>query len=47
MAAPATGRVATGYVAGPSLHEVVGSGTGPLPPRSVAALANGLTQALA
>ncbi|WP_338316317.1 serine/threonine-protein kinase, partial [Streptomyces bohaiensis] len=39
--------VATGYVAGPSLHEVVGSGTGPLPPRSVAALANGLTQALA
>jgi hypothetical protein len=37
--------VATGYVAGPSLHEVV-AGHGPLPERSVFALANGLTRAL-
>ncbi len=38
--------VATGYVAGPSLHEVVAGGHGPLPERSVVALANGLTRAL-
>ncbi|SFD15623.1 serine/threonine-protein kinase [Streptomyces aidingensis] len=38
--------VATGYVAGPSLHEVVTGPTGPLPERSLLALANGLTRAL-
>ncbi|MGP3971791.1 serine/threonine-protein kinase, partial [Streptomyces sp. 6N223] len=38
--------VATGYVAGPSLHEVVAALHGPLPERSVLALANGLTRAL-
>ncbi|MEO3750336.1 protein kinase [Streptomyces sp. B6B3] len=38
--------VATGYVAGPSLHEVVAGGHGPLPERSVIALANGLARAL-
>jgi serine/threonine protein kinase len=43
----ATPWVATGYVAGPSLHEVVASLHGPLPERSVLALANGLSRALA
>ncbi|MDT0316923.1 serine/threonine-protein kinase [Streptomyces millisiae] len=39
--------VATGYVAGPSLTEVVRGGQhGPLPERSVLALANGLARAL-
>ncbi|MGP3971650.1 serine/threonine-protein kinase, partial [Streptomyces sp. 6N223] len=38
--------VATGYVAGPSLHDVVTALHGPLPERSVLALANGLTRAL-
>jgi hypothetical protein len=38
--------VATGYVAGPSLHEVVAGLHGPLPERSVFALANGLSRAL-
>ncbi|MDX3226726.1 serine/threonine-protein kinase [Streptomyces sp. ME19-01-6] len=42
----ATPWVATGYVAGPSLHEVVADEHGPLPERSVIALANGLTHAL-
>ncbi|NUK28426.1 serine/threonine-protein kinase, partial [Streptomyces lunaelactis] len=37
--------VATGYVAGPSLHSVV-SGDGPLPARSVRILASGLAHAL-
>ena len=39
--------VATGYVAGPSLQEVVGKEYGPLPERSVRVLAAGLAQALA
>ncbi|WP_405583279.1 serine/threonine-protein kinase [Streptomyces sp. NBC_01190] len=39
--------VATGYVAGPSLQEVVGTGYGPLPERSVRVLARGLALALA
>ncbi|MEV6103904.1 serine/threonine-protein kinase [Streptomyces sp. NPDC051940] len=38
--------VATGYVAGPSLHEVATGPYGPLPARSLQALANGLTRAL-
>jgi serine/threonine protein kinase len=38
--------VATGYVAGPSLHEVVSSGYGKLPERTLLALANGLSQSL-
>ncbi|MEU9186529.1 protein kinase [Streptomyces sp. NPDC048484] len=38
--------VATGYVAGPSLTEVVDKQYGPLPPRSVRALAIGLVHAL-
>ncbi|MEV6393955.1 serine/threonine-protein kinase [Streptomyces sp. NPDC051907] len=38
--------VATGYVAGPSLHSVVSGGHGPLPERSVRALACGLAHAL-
>jgi serine/threonine protein kinase len=38
--------VATGYIAGPSLHEVVGRDFGPLPERSVLLLANGLSHAL-
>ncbi|MEU1073249.1 MULTISPECIES: serine/threonine-protein kinase [unclassified Streptomyces] len=38
--------VATGYVAGPSLHTVVGGDHGPLPERSVRVLAQGLTHAL-
>ncbi|SFD15642.1 serine/threonine-protein kinase [Streptomyces aidingensis] len=38
--------VATGYIAGPSLHEVVAGSNGPLPERSILALANGLTHAL-
>ncbi|MHC0429423.1 serine/threonine-protein kinase [Streptomyces sp. O3] len=38
--------VATGYVAGPSLHSVVARGYGPLPERSVHALAAGLVRAL-
>ncbi|MFK8912647.1 serine/threonine-protein kinase, partial [Streptomyces sp. YS-3] len=38
--------VATGYVAGPSLHTVVGGDHGPLPERSVRVLARGLTHAL-
>ncbi|MDT0270102.1 serine/threonine-protein kinase [Streptomyces sp. DSM 44915] len=42
----ATPWVATGYIAGPSLHEVVGRDYGPLPERSVALLANGLGHAL-
>ncbi|WP_267244328.1 protein kinase domain-containing protein [Streptomyces sp. PR69] len=43
----ATPWVATGYVAGPSLHEVVtGPDHGALPERTVRALANGLAQAL-
>ncbi|OKK18400.1 hypothetical protein AMK16_19005 [Streptomyces sp. CB00455] len=37
--------LATGYVAGPSLHEVV-AGSGPLPPRSLRVLAAGLAYAL-
>ncbi|MDT3397416.1 serine/threonine-protein kinase, partial [Streptomyces sp. B1866] len=37
--------VATGYIAGPSLHSVVAK-YGPLPERSVTILANGLTRAL-
>lgn len=39
--------VATGYVAGPSLHQVVGKGYGPLPVSSVRVLAAGLAHALA
>ncbi|GAA3749215.1 serine/threonine-protein kinase [Streptomyces tremellae] len=38
--------VATGYVAGPSLRQVVGRDHGPLPERSVRALAAGLAHAL-
>lgn len=38
--------VATGYVAGPSLAEVVDKQYGPLPPQSVRALAIGLVRAL-
>ncbi|NGN66051.1 DUF4328 domain-containing protein [Streptomyces sp. A7024] len=38
--------VATGYVAGPSLYEVVAAEYGPLPSESVLALASGLTRAL-
>ncbi|MBR7676182.1 serine/threonine protein kinase, partial [Streptomyces daliensis] len=38
--------VATGYVAGPSLTEVVDEHYGPLPEHSVTALASGLVQAL-
>jgi hypothetical protein len=38
--------VATGYVPGPSLHQVVGKEYGPLPERSVRILAAGLAQAL-
>ncbi|MFI1483000.1 DUF4328 domain-containing protein [Streptomyces sp. NPDC020747] len=38
--------VATGYVAGPSLAEVVDKQYGPLPPKSVRALAIGLVRAL-
>ncbi|WTP59441.1 protein kinase [Streptomyces phaeochromogenes] len=38
--------VATGYVAGPSLAEVVDKQYGPLPPKSVRALAIGLIRAL-
>ncbi|GKQ35849.1 serine/threonine-protein kinase [Streptomyces sp. A012304] len=39
--------VATGYVAGPSLQQVVGEDYGPLPERSVRILAAGLAHALA
>ncbi|MFF8383246.1 serine/threonine-protein kinase [Streptomyces kanasensis] len=39
--------VATGYVPGPSLTQVVGEDHGPLPDTSVRALASGLSQALA
>ncbi|RKN39550.1 serine/threonine-protein kinase [Streptomyces hoynatensis] len=42
----ATPWVATGYVAGPSLHEVVADTYGPLPERSLFLLANGLVKAL-
>ncbi|HWM38075.1 MAG TPA: serine/threonine-protein kinase, partial [Streptomyces sp.] len=38
--------VATGYIAGPSLAEVVDEQYGPLPPESVTALASGLVRAL-
>ncbi|WP_129841256.1 serine/threonine-protein kinase [Streptomyces sp. RFCAC02] len=38
--------VATGYVAGPSLHEVVSTTYGPLPERTLLILANGLVRAL-
>ncbi|MET9434001.1 serine/threonine-protein kinase [Streptomyces sp. NPDC006551] len=38
--------VAIGYVPGPSLREVVGEESGPLPPASVRALAAGLARAL-
>ncbi|WP_052847780.1 serine/threonine-protein kinase [Streptomyces avicenniae] len=38
--------VATGYVAGPSLHEVVSTTYGPLPERTLFILANGLVRAL-
>ncbi|MEV1006594.1 serine/threonine-protein kinase [Streptomyces sp. NPDC049881] len=38
--------VATGYVAGPSLHEVVTTTYGPLPERTLFILANGLVRAL-
>ncbi|MCX4824680.1 serine/threonine protein kinase [Streptomyces sp. NBC_01142] len=38
--------VATGYVAGPSLHSVVSGDHGPLPERSVRILASGLAHAL-
>ncbi|MEU4350027.1 serine/threonine-protein kinase [Streptomyces sp. NPDC023838] len=38
--------VATGYVAGPSLHTVVSGAHGPLPERSVRILASGLAHAL-
>ncbi|MGP3972069.1 serine/threonine-protein kinase [Streptomyces sp. 6N223] len=37
---------ATGYIAGPSLHQVVDHDHGPLPERSVLLLAGGLVQAL-
>jgi serine/threonine protein kinase len=42
----ATPWVATGYIAGPSLQQVVGHDHGPLPERSVLLLAGGLAQAL-
>ena len=42
----ATPWVATGYIAGPSLHQVVSREFGPLPARSVSLLANGLGHAL-
>ncbi|MEO3751521.1 serine/threonine-protein kinase [Streptomyces sp. B6B3] len=42
----ATPWVATGYIAGPSLHQVVSHDHGPLPERSVLLLAGGLAQAL-
>ncbi|MFH8367738.1 serine/threonine-protein kinase [Streptomyces sp. NPDC018031] len=42
----ATPWVATGYIAGPSLHEVIAQGGRPLPERSVRILGNGLTRAL-
>ncbi|WP_344296501.1 serine/threonine-protein kinase, partial [Streptomyces synnematoformans] len=42
----ATPWVATGYVAGPSLHEVIARDHGPLPDTSVRALAGGLARAL-
>jgi len=42
----ATPWVATGYIAGPSLTEVVEEQYGPLPARSVSALASGLVEAL-
>ncbi|MFF2373220.1 serine/threonine-protein kinase [Streptomyces xiamenensis] len=42
----ATPWVATGYIAGPSLHQVVGRDFGPLPERGIRLLANGLTAAL-
>ncbi|UED84994.1 serine/threonine-protein kinase [Streptomyces profundus] len=42
----ATPWVATGYVAGPSLHEVVASTYGRLPERTLRILANGLVRAL-
>ncbi|MGW7284389.1 serine/threonine-protein kinase [Streptomyces sp. NPDC054847] len=38
--------VATAYVAGPTLHQVVAEQHGPLPERSVRGLASGLCQAL-
>jgi serine/threonine protein kinase len=38
--------VATGYIAGPSLHAVVSGAHGPLPERSVRILASGLAHAL-
>ncbi|MDT0323368.1 serine/threonine-protein kinase [Streptomyces millisiae] len=38
--------VATGYVAGPSLHDVVANSYGPLPERTLFILANGLVKAL-
>ncbi|MEU7136705.1 serine/threonine-protein kinase [Streptomyces sp. NPDC046261] len=38
--------VATGYIAGPSLRQVVGQGFGPLPERSVRILGAGLARAL-
>ncbi|MDT0548567.1 serine/threonine protein kinase [Streptomyces lonegramiae] len=41
----ATPWVATGYIAGPSLHAIV-TESGPLPERSVRILGNGLTRAL-
>jgi eukaryotic-like serine/threonine-protein kinase len=42
----ATPWYATGYIAGPSLHQVVSNDHGPLPERSVMLLAGGLVQAL-
>ncbi|WP_144383300.1 serine/threonine-protein kinase [Streptomyces sp. SAJ15] len=42
----ATPWVATGYIAGPSLHAVIAEGGRPLPERSVRILGNGLTRAL-
>ncbi|WP_053170478.1 protein kinase domain-containing protein [Streptomyces sp. SBT349] len=42
----ATPWVATGYIAGPTLHRVVAEDYGPLPERSLAFLASGLTRAL-
>ncbi|WP_243741275.1 serine/threonine-protein kinase [Streptomyces sp. 8K308] len=42
----ATPWVATGYVAGPSLHDVVTNSYGPLPERTLFILANGLVKAL-
>jgi serine/threonine protein kinase len=38
--------VATGYIAGPSIHRVISSDHGPLPERSVRILASGLAHAL-